>query len=326
MLDMLFFWIGVFIISLFFLVKGADYLIENAERIGLSWGLSPFVIGVVIIGIGTSLPELVTSITAVLRGVSEIVVANGVGSNIANILVVLGVTAIFTKNLAVEKNLIYLDLPILIMGTILFLGVALGREVLDSGLSAFVINKGEAIFLITVYIVYLGYSFLHQDNDYVKKLRERVQSSDVNIYNYLLLVTGLIGVIIGAKYVVDATLEISKILDIGSGVIALLAIAIGTSLPELFVSFRAAHQGKPEIAVGNIFGSSMFNMLMLIGIPGLFSTLIIDEITYTVGLPTLFAATLVFVISGISNKVHRWDGAMYLMLYILFVAKTLALF
>ena len=323
---MLFFWIGVFIISLFFLVKGADYLIENAERIGLSWGLSPFVIGVVIIGIGTSLPELVTSITAVLRGVSEIVVANGVGSNIANILVVLGVTAIFTKNLAVEKNLIYLDLPILIMGTILFLGVALGREVLDSGLSAFVINKGEAIFLITVYIVYLGYSFLHQDNDYVKKLRERVQSSDVNIYNYLLLVTGLIGVIIGAKYVVDATLEISKILDIGSGVIALLAIAIGTSLPELFVSFRAAHQGKPEIAVGNIFGSSMFNMLMLIGIPGLFSTLIIDEITYTVGLPTLFAATLVFVISGISNKVHRWDGAMYLMLYILFVAKTLALF
>lgn len=322
----IFFWAVVFIISLFVLVKGADYLIEHAEKIGLSYGLSPFIIGVVIIGIGTSLPELTASIAAIIRGATEIVVANAVGSNIANILLVLGITAIITNKIEVEKNLIYLDLPILLSGTILFLGVAVGRELIETGEVIFAINWGEALFLVVAYLIYLAYSFLYQDGP-IEKIKQLVQDEpDVTWKNYAMLGAGAVGVILGAKFTIDATIALSENLNIAVGIISIFAIALGTSLPELFVSYRAAQKGKPEIAVGNIFGSNIFNILMLVGLPGLFSTLRIDDTVIFIGLPVLFMATLIFVISGISNKVHRWDGAMYLMLYVLFIAKLFNIF
>ena len=309
-------WILIFIAALFVLVKGADYVVENAERIGVSWNLSPFLIGVTIVGIGTSLPELVTAIVAMAKDAGEIVVANAVGSNIANILVVLGVAAIITRNLHFDKSLIYLDIPILLTATLLFLGTAIGREMLPSGASTFAVNFGESIFLISAYIAYLIYSFSH-NNDYAERLAQKIRTPHVNIYNYILFAVGVLGVIIGAKYAV---------FGIGVGIITILAVALGTSLPELFVSVRAARIGKPEIAVGNIFGSNMFNMLALVGIPGLFGTLIIDESTYYIGLPTLLVATLIFLISGITNKVHRWDGIMYLFVYALFAFKITGIF
>jgi len=318
-------WILIFIAALFVLVKGADYVVENAERIGVSWNLSPFLIGVTIVGIGTSLPELVTAIVAMAKDAGEIVVANAVGSNIANILVVLGVAAIITRNLHFDKSLIYLDIPILLTATLLFLGTAIGREMLPSGASTFAVNFGESIFLISAYIAYLIYSFSH-NNDYAERLAQKIRTPHVNIYNYILFAVGVLGVIIGAKYAVDAVLNLSALFGIGVGIITILAVALGTSLPELFVSVRAARIGKPEIAVGNIFGSNMFNMLALVGIPGLFGTLIIDESTYYIGLPTLLVATLIFLISGITNKVHRWDGIMYLFVYALFAFKITGIF
>ena len=320
------FWVIIFIISLFVLVRGSDYFIENAEKVGLSFGLSPFIIGVVIMGIGTSLPELTTSIAAIIRGATEVVVANAVGSNIANILLVLGIIAVITNKIEVKKSLIYLDLPILLSATILFMGVSVGRELIETGEVIFAINRWEALFLVIAYLVYLSYSFLYQDGP-IEKIKNLIHTKpDVDWKNYSMLVVGLIGIILGAKFAIDATIALSENLNISVGIISIFAIAIGTSLPELFVSFRAVQKGKPEIAVGNIFGSNVFNVLMLVGIPGLFSTLRIDETVIFIGLPALFLATLVFVISGISNKVHRWDGAMYIMLYILFVAKLFDIF
>lgn len=322
----IFFWVVIFIIAIYALIKGSDYLIGNAEAIGISYGLSPFIIGVVIIGIGTSLPELTASIVSVIQGTTEIVVANAVGSNIANILVVLGVVAVLTKQISVKKNLIYLDLPILLSATILFLGVAIGRQLIETGEVIFAISRGESIFLIIAYLIYLAYLFIYQDGP-IEKLKELINiNSKVTWKNYVMLALGAIGVALGAKYTIDATIALSQFLEIGVGVISIFAIALGTSLPELFVSYRAVRAHKPELAIGNIFGSNVFNILMVVGIPGLFSTLRIDDTVIFIGLPVLFMATLIFVVSGISNKVHRWDGAMYLMLYILFVAKLFNIF
>ncbi len=327
---MLIFWLFIFVLSLIVLVKGSDWLLASSEKIGLAAGLSPFVVGVVIVGLGTSFPELMSSIMAVSKGASEIVAANAVGSNIANILLVVGISAIVGRKLSVSKNLIDLDIPLLAISTILFLGIAWDR----------VITLSESVMLIATYIIHLLYTIGHKEeneNDNKKGIsakkniskearsaktkKEIIKKPKVVFKDYLLLAIGLIGLIGGAKYLIDSVIKLSEILNIGAGVISLVAVAFGTSLPELLVSIKAALQGKSEMALGNIFGSNIFNILMVIGIPGLFSTLKLDEQTYTLAIPVLLASTFLFVISGISKRIHIWEGAMYFIVYIFFIGK-----
>lgn len=319
---MLILWIIVFIISLAVLVKGADWLIASAEKIGLSLGLSPFIVGVTIVGIGTSFPELISSFVAVFKGVPDVVAANAIGSNIANILLIVGVSAVIGKRLIVTKSLIDLDLPLLAISTVLLLGIAWDKQ----------ITLGESILMLITYGVYLLYTILHKDSEDVsdessekkpsspqkkgKLIRPKLVPKD-----FILLVVGILGLVFGAKYLIDALVNLSAMLNIATGVIAITAVAIGTSLPELLVSAKAALQKKSEIALGNIFGSNVFNALVVIGLPGLFRNLPLDDQTYAIGVPAMALATLLFVISGISRRIHIWEGLLYLSVYILFVAK-----
>jgi len=322
-------WIIVFIISLAVLVKSAGWLLSGAERIGLAIGLSPFIVGVTIVGLGTSLPELISSFIAVFEGVPEIVVANAVGSNIANILLVVGLSTVIGRRLVVTKNLIDLDLPLLAIGTTLMIGVAWDREV----------TFLESVILLITYGVYFAYTILHRDDvkteedtelavfikknsAYISKVSKKIaEIPKIALRDFALLAAGAIGLFLGAKYLVESVINLSDMFNIGAGVIAITAIAIGTSLPELIVSVRAAVQRKSEIALGNIFGSNLFNMLVVIGLPGLFTTLPLDEKTFSIGLPVMAAATLLFVVSGISRRIHMWEGAFYLILYVFFIGK-----
>ena len=322
-------WIIVFIVSLAVLVKSAGWLLSGAERIGLAIGLSPFIVGVTIVGLGTSLPELISSFIAVFEGVPEIVVANAVGSNIANILLVVGLSTVIGRRLVVTKNLIDLDLPLLAIGTTLMIGVAWDREV----------TFLESAILLITYGVYFAYTILHRDDvkteedtelavfikknsAYISKISKKIaEIPKIALRDFGLLAAGAIGLFLGAKYLVESVINLSDMFNIGAGVIAITAIAIGTSLPELIVSIRAAVQRKSEIALGNIFGSNLFNMLVVIGLPGLFTTLPLDEKTFSIGLPVMAAATLLFVVSGISRRIHMWEGAFYLILYVFFIGK-----
>lgn len=332
---MLFFWIIIFIVSLIALVKGADWLLQSAEKIGLAFGISPFVIGVTIVGLGTSCPELISAIMAALRGVTEIVPASAVGSNIANILLVIGISAVVGRKLIIHKSLIDLDLPLLAISTVLFLGIAWDKQI------TFV----EALLLLLAYSIYLLYSFLYREEETeeicevlpARVERRKLQSQKISkkkvskrpkiyIKDFLILGTGIIFLMFGAKYLIDSVIELSKILGIGAGVISLAAVALGTSLPELLVSIKAALQKKSELALGNIFGSNVFNLLVVVGVPGLFRTLQIDEKTFSLGLPVLAVATFLFIISGISRRIHIWEGAMYLILYVFFIGKLFGLF
>lgn len=327
---MLIFWIFVFIVSLAVLVKGADWLISSSEKIGLAAGLSPFIVGVTIVGIGTSFPELISSLAAVFKGVTEVVAANVIGSNIANILLIIGISAVIGRVLIVKKDMIDLDLSLLAISTVLFLGVVWDKQ----------ITLGESLLMIVTYGVYLIYTILDKkaENSDDSKLQqgqiEKIEEPKKEEFirpklvakDFILLVVGLVGLILGAKFLIDALVKISTILDVATGIITITAVAVGTSLPELIVSAKAAFQKKYDLSIGNIVGSNVFNGLMVIGIPGLFKTLAVDAQTFAIGVPALIVATLLFVIAGISRKIHIWEGAFFISVYILFVAKLFNLF
>jgi cation:H+ antiporter len=312
---MLLFWIIVFVLSLFALIKGADWLLASAEKIGISLGLSSFVVGVLIVGIGTSFPELFSSLVAVLKGTTELVAANAIGSNIANILLIVGVSAIIGKKLAVTKNLIDIELPLMAISTIIFAIMAWDKY----------ISFGEAVLLVVTYVFYMLYTVFHKDEN--EKIEEEVVAKKkVSYKDILLLILGIACLMVGSSYLVDSVIQISSILNVAVGVISITAVAIGTSLPELLVSVKAALKGDSGVALGNIFGSNAFNLMMVVGIPGLIRGLNIDGPTFEIGLPILVLATFIFIISGISKRIHVWEGVFYLSLYVLFIVKLFNLF
>ena len=326
---MVIFWIFVFIISLAVLVKGADWLIASAEKIGLALGLSPFIVGVTIVGVGTSFPEIISAFAAVFKGVPDVVVANAIGSNIANILLIVGVSAVIGKRLIVTKSLIDLDLSLLAISTVLLLGVVWDKQ----------ITFGESILMLITYGIYLLYTVLHKDTEDTDEIVEALPSRQEKrghilahkkeafarpkliAKDFIFLVVGILFLVLGAKYLIDALVNLSAMLNIATGVIAITAVAVGTSLPELLVSAKAAFHKKSEIALGNIFGSNVLNALVVTGFPGLFHVLPVDNQTFTIGVPAMALATLLFVISGISRRIHVWEGAFFISIYVLFIAK-----
>jgi len=308
---MILFWITVFIVSLAILVKGADWLLVSSEKIGLKIGLSPFVVGVTIVAFGTSLPELISSFVAVSQGLSSFVVANAVGSNVANILLVIGLATLVSKRLQVTKDLIDLDLPLLAISTSIFLLVAWDGS----------INFFESLFLLATYIIYLGFALIYKDDHSTK-----VKVPDITTKDLIMLIIGIVSLALGAKYLISAVQQLATIFDIAPGVIAITAVAIGTSLPEILVSVKAAARRQSEVALGNVFGSNIFNVLVVVGLPGIFGDLTIDSQTLMIGLPVLLMSTLLFIISGISRRVHVQEGALFILLYVIFIAKLFGLF
>lgn len=314
---MLFVWIVIFVASLLGLVKGSDWVMRGAERIGVHFGLSRFTIGVLIVGIGTSLPEFASSVSSLLHGTSEIVTANVIGANIFNILVIIGLTAIIGKKLTVTKDLMDSELPIFIVATLIFLGVAYDGKII------FV----ESLLLFAAYLVYLLHTLRDKDeeNPVVTEVKSDIKSQKTKLTGgvFVAFFLGLVGLLAGAKYLVDAVLYLSGSLGFSPEILTLLGVSAGTSIPELMMSIRALKEGKSDIAIGNVFGSNAFNLLMVLGLPGLFSTLILSPISYRIGLPTLAAATFIFLIFGISKKVYRWEGSMLLLLFVFFALRVL---
>lgn len=319
---MLILWIIVFILSLALLVKSADWLVGSSEKIGLALKISPFIIGVTIVAIGTSLPELASSLAAVLKGSTEVAAANAIGSSIANIFLIIGLAALFAKSLIVKRSLIDLDAPLLASTTALFVFAAWDRN----------ISLVEGILLIAAFIVYLLYTLFQRregKEENGKILPSRIERREkvlekrekLNFKVFFFLILGAVGLVLGANYTIEAMTKISISFNIPSSLIAITALAVGTSLPELVVSAKAALKKKYEIALGNIFGSNVFNILLVVGIPALVRNLTIDDSTFFIGLPFLVVATILFVISGISKRIHIWEGLMYLLIYVIFVLK-----
>ncbi len=319
MLEMLI-WIIVFVVSLSVLIKASDYFTRSAENIGLYFGIPAFIVGVTIVAIGTSLPELISSIFAVLSNSSEIVVGNVVGSNIANIFFVLGITAIVGKRLKITYELIHVDLPLLIGSAFLF------AVIIWDGVS----TLPETLLLILGIFIYFFYTASseknHKNVEIKKEMKEELRiRKKLDAKTIVIIFVSACFICIGARYTIESVIKLSEIFNLGKDIIAASAVALGTSLPELTVCIIAVRKGKPEIAVGNVLGSNMFNTFAVMGIPALFGTLIIPQSILTFGLPMMLIATLLFFFITQDKEITKWEGWLLIMFYIFFIGKLFKL-
>ena len=295
--------LGMFVVSLTVLLKASDWFIDSAEEIGLSLGISPFIIGVTIIAFGTSLPELAASIAAVLAGDSEIVVGTVIGSNITNIALVLGLVAIIAKEIKLEYNIWHIDMPFL-WGSAFLLWLAL-RD--------FQFTLFEGLLFMGGIALFLGYSFKSDEGD------EDEDRKKASLKSYALLILGGVLVSVGATYVIEAIKGLSTLAGISPAIIALTAVALGTSLPEVIVSLSAVKKGKTSIAVGNVLGSNIFNTYVVMAIPSFFGNLSIPKDLVISDVPLMMIMTILFGIIANNKKITRWEGTLLILFYLFFI-------
>ena len=318
-------WAIVFVISLYALVKASDYFTLSALKIGLAFRLSAFVVGVTIVSVGTSLPELGSSIIAVLRGVSEIVTGNVVGSNIANIFLVIGISAIVGRGMRFKEQDVTKDLLFLLGSTGLFtVMIWNGVFSLPEALICLIAQTGYIIYCIKIGKGRAGSLEGGEQNEL--KLREKVQLKDGIIKYCIILFASSIIIYFSAKYTVESVIKLSAILSLGREVVAASAVALGTSLPELAVSVSAVRKGKTEVAIGNVIGSNIFNTLAVMGIPALFGALTVPASIVRVGLPAMVIATFFYIYIVYDREVTRKQGWIAVLLYIFFLITIFNLF
>lgn len=278
------------------LVKGADWFVDGAAGIAAKFGIPQLVIGLTIVAMGTSAPEAAVSITAVLKGNADITIGNIVGSNILNILVILGISASITV-LSVAKSTVKVEIPFMIAITFLLLGL---------GWTGNSVNFPEGIVLWIAFLAYLTYLFFM-----AKKNKEETSEEEKNRpWWKLILLTGvgLVLIVWGSDVTVDAATGIARIVGLSERFIGLTIVALGTSLPELFTSVLAARKGNADIAIGNIVGSNIFNILFVVG-----TSALVIPIPFAAGfrIDTLIAAAaavLLLICCFKNQKLNRAGG------------------
>jgi len=313
--------IWIFLASLIWLVKSSDYFTEYSEKLGLMFGLSSFIIWATIVALGTSLPELISGIYAVLGGwLPEYVVDGAVGSNIANILLVFGIWSIVAKKLIVNTKLIDVDLPFFFISMSMFLFLAWDR----------VITWQESLFLLAFIVIFILYSIQSGEHsetvdDKVKEIEHGLEKNAHNLFKYIsIIVVSMAVLAFSAKFLIDSVLEISTMLWISSSVLTLSVVALGTSLPEVLTSVMAIKRGNPGIAFWNVFWSNTFNLTLITWVPAFFWDLVVSDFTYTTGFGFLVLVSILTIIMTLDNKIVLREWVALLLLYVLFLAKLTA--
>lgn len=306
----------LFPVSLACLIVAAHYFLHSVRRLGVVLGIRPFVVGAFIVTFGTTFPELTISLFSVWGGILTVPVAQTVGSNIANVLLVLGVAAVISRRFAITKNLIDVELPLVAVVTLLFVFI------IFDGL----VSPAEGLFLLAGFLCYSVYIFRSEDNRSYPmtsgELFRRLRGVPRHVGVFFIAIAVIA---VAAHYTVSSVGTIAMAFGVSEGVVAITVLALGTSLPEVVVSVQAAMRNEVELVVGNVIGASIFNILFVVGLPAVVTGLVVDAVTLSVGVPVLIGVTLLFVISGISNRLHMWEGLFYILLYLFFVGKMVGI-
>lgn len=299
------------------LVVGGEGLVRGAVGLARRFGIPPLVIGLTIVSMGTSAPELVVSVIAGIQGQDNIAVANIVGSNIFNILIVLGLPAII-KPLYTSRQLLRREVPILVGVSVIAVIMAMTGLTI-SRLESAVLAIGMAIFLA------FNYWSCQQEPDSAAQVSEDIPTTLQPLpISALYLLGGLALLVVGGRLSVMAAVAIASSLGVSDTVIGLTVVAIGTSLPELVTSVVATMRGEADIAVGNALGSNIFNLLGILGIAGLVHPLSVDPSLTTYDLPCMIAASLILIPLVITKKrISRLEGGLLVLLYVLYTAVLL---
>lgn len=290
------------VVGFVMLVKGADWFVEGVAGIAEKFGIPQLVIGLTIVAMGTSAPEAAVSITSAIKGNAGITIGNVVGSNILNILIILGLTAVIT-NVAVQKSTIRYEIPFMLAITLVLL---------VQGITGSEISFAEGIILWALFLVYMGYLFCMAKNQKEDIPAEKSQP----VWKLLLMgIVGAVLVVWGADVTVNAASAIAKMFGMSDRLIGLTIVALGTSLPELVTSVTAARKGKADIAIGNIVGSNVFNILFVVGTTALV-TPVVFEANFIIDTLVSFAAGILLWLGVFKHKeLRRPAGIVMLLAY-----------
>ena len=315
-------WIYILLILGFILlIKGADFLVEGSASIARRFQISDLVIGLTVVAFGTSSPELFVNTVASVQGNTGIAIGNIIGSNIANILLILGLSAVISP-LLVEKGVAHKGIPLSTLAA-LVLFVLSNDTLIDKDASS-AITRIDGLVFIFFFIVFLYYSFGAAKT--IEEVKEHAPSKKHGLVkSSLYVIIGLAALVIGGKWIVDGAEYIASSFGVSQTIIGLTVVAVGTSLPELATSAMAAYKKRVEIAVGSVIGSSVFNIFFVLGISSAIKPLPFQE-AYNIDIGVLIAANFILFFSLFSGKkrsVDRWEGILFILIYLVYIVSLL---
>lgn len=316
----------LFILGIVLIIAGANYLTEGASVLARRFGVSPLVVGLTIVAFGTSSPELIVSLMSALKGNSDIAMGNVVGSNIFNVLVIGGITALVTP-ITITRSTVRREIPLMILACLVLSVMALDRVFAGTGATENILSRSEGIVLLCFFLIFLTYTFAIAKGD---PSDPHTAPAPTKHYPLWLLVVfiigGLGGLVLGGELFVDAASSIARTLGMSEGFIGLTIVAAGTSLPELATSVAAALKKEPEIAVGNIVGSNIFNVFFILGTTATVTPIHIGGVSTLDFTMMSFAALLLYVFAVLFGQrvIKRMEGAVLVLCFVLYTVYLIS--
>lgn len=304
------------LLGLVILIVGAEALVKGASSISKKAGIPPIVIGLTIVAFGTSAPELIVNIFSALKGTTDIAIGNVIGSNISNILLILGVSA-FIVELRVQKDTTWKEIPLAALSVIVLYIMANDNIINGNGFNG--LTRTDGLILLSFFSIFLYYT--------VELARKgfHIERDGIKTYSYpiswSLTISGLIALFVGGQILVNQAVTLAKLAGLSEMLIGLTIVAVGTSLPELATSVIAAKRGQSDIAVGNIVGSNIFNIFWILGVTSVIKPL---PVSFNAGIDILICliATILFFLFMFVGKKHtleKWQGAMLVLFYVVYI-------
>ncbi len=305
-----------------FLIKGADLFVDGSSNVAKLLKVPSIIIGLTVVAFGTSMPEASVSISSAIKGANELAVSNVVGSNIFNLLVVLGASALI-KPVCCQKDSVKKEIPFSILCTVALLGALfLGAGVAEDGASTYTLGWVAGLILLVLFAFYMYWQIsaalkarksgtIEEEADDGKK---------ISVWKSLIfIVIGIAGIICGGNWVVNGATTIAEVLGMDQTLIGMTIVAVGTSLPELVTSMVAAKKGESDIALGNVIGSNIFNIIFILGFSALLSPITVGAEAV---IDTIFAIVITvvgLVFAGTKLKFERWEGGVFVGTYVVYL-------
>lgn len=300
------------------LIFGAKFLVSGAASLARKMGIPPLIVGLTVVAFGTSAPELIVNVFAALQGSADIAIGNVIGSNIANVLLILGVSALIVP-LTVQRSTVWREIPFALLASILV--YTMGNDMLFDGNAFNAITRTDGFSLLAIFIIFMFYIFgLSKEKD-GKKKEEKIQMYSYPI-SVVYTIIGITMLFFGGKILVDNAIILAKIAGMSEALIGLTIVAIGTSLPEMATSIVAAMHKHSDIAIGNIVGSNIFNVFWILGLTGTMLQLPFNPSTNIDVLVSIGATVILFMAMFIGKRhlLERWQGVMMILMYLFYIA------
>ncbi|MEX0995537.1 MAG: calcium/sodium antiporter [Flavobacteriaceae bacterium] len=304
------------------LIFGANKLVDSASGLAAKFGIPNIVIGLTIVAFGTSAPELVVNIIAAVNENTEMVLGNVLGSNIFNVLGILGISAIIYP-LSVKSSTTWYEIPLSLLAAVVVLAIT--ADIFLGGSTQNIISRSDAIVLLLFFTIFLVYNVAVSKNETTDEKTEIKEQKTLTAVLFILI--GLAGLVIGGHLIVQSATSIAQILGLSERVIGLTIVSIGTSLPELATSIVAVRKKNVDIAIGNVVGSNIFNIFFVLGVSAVITPVVVASASYIDILMNIFAGVLLFlfVFTGKYRSIDRWEGFVFVSIYVGYLVYLIGL-